>query len=159
MLGPRMPLPNADTVARNLRDLLSKPVTAKPGPALPVASAAYAAVYADDAGAPQAVGLADLPFSAHVGAALAMIPAAIATECVQRKKLEDSLRENFDEIVNILAGVVNVATGKHLKLVAVVAPGAAAPEAQAIMKKPAARVDFDVNVQGYGAGKLSFLSA
>ncbi|MBI3206319.1 MAG: hypothetical protein HYZ29_32585 [Myxococcales bacterium] len=154
-----MPLPNADAVARNLRDLLAKQVTAKPSPALAVATAAYVAVYADDAGAPQVVAAVDLPFSAHVGAALAMIPAAVALENVQRKRLEDSLRENFEEIVNILAGVVNVATGKHVKLVAVVAPSAASPEAQAIMKKPAARVDFTVDVPGYGAGKLALLSA
>lgn len=154
-----MPLPNADAVARNLRDLLGKPVTVKPGPALAAATVAFAAIYVDDTGATQAVGAVDLPFSAHSGAALAMIPAAVAAENVQRKKLEDSLRENLEEVVNILAGVLNVATGKHLKLAGVVVPSAVAPEAKAIMSKPASRVDFDVTIPGYGAGKLSFLSA
>lgn len=154
-----MPLPNADNITRNLKDLLSKPVVVKAGPALPAASVALCAVYADDAGAPQVVGVADLGCAAYVGAALAMIPAPVAADSVKQKKLEDNLRENFAEVVNILAAVLNSATGKHLKLVAVFEPGGVPPEAQAILKKPASRADFDVSVTGYGAGKLSFLSA
>lgn len=152
-----MTLPNAEAVSRNLRDLFSKPVTVKVGQALPSASLAFVAVYVDPAGTPVALGLSDIRFAAYSGAALAMIPVAVAAESVKKNKLEENLRENFYEVINILAAVMNASSEAHLKLGELAGPAQAPEAAKAIIAKPGKRVDFDVTVEGFGAGKLGFL--
>ncbi len=153
-----MTLPSAEAISRNLRDLFAKPAPVKAGGALPVAKVAFVAVYVDPEGTPRALGLADMEFAAFAGAALAMIPAGVAMESVKRRKLEDNLKENFYEVVNILAAAINVASGGHVRVNALVAPNAVPADAQSLLKKPSQRVDFEVTITDFGVCHLSFLA-
>lgn len=150
--------PSPDALSHVLRDLFGRQVTLKTGGAIAPLKVALAAVYQDAEGKPLAVGLTDVACAAYSGAALAMIPKGVADDSVKRAKLEDNLLENFHEVVNILASTLNT-SGSHVRLAALVAPKDLSADAQAIVKKPRARVDFDLTIADFGAGKLSFLVA
>ncbi|MCC6213446.1 MAG: hypothetical protein IT376_01140 [Polyangiaceae bacterium] len=152
-----MALPQADAVSRLLRDLFGKPVQVKPTAPLAGPTIALLAVYADAQDTTAAVVASDLAFAAFGGAALAMIPRSVAEECVKRKRLDDNLRENFYEVVNIMAATLNSNDARHHRLVSLVEPAQAPSDARAVLQKPAKRVDFEVSVPDFGVGRLSML--
>ncbi len=142
--------------------LLGRRVKVKSGAALGSAQVRAAATYVCASGEISFVTLADIPFVASVGAALALIPVSAVNEAIKTGKPSPLLVENAHEVLNVAASLFNeldqgASPPVHVKLERLdVGPLDARLSARLL--KPAARVDLDVSVAGYPDGKLSFLA-
>ena len=66
--------------------------------------------------------------------------------------------ENFQEIVNILAQLLNSPKTSHLRLSGVhVIPGDLPDGVSSLLAQPQFRRDFAVQIDGYGSGRISLL--
>ncbi len=102
----------------------------------------------------------DLRLVNWLGSAIAMIPATAAKEDIGNKRISDEVKENIQEILNIAAAVFNKSDQAHHKFQTLFHPaeGELPDPVKKIIDQPAKRVDFDVDVPGYGSGKLSFFA-
>ena len=102
----------------------------------------------------------DFELAAFLGAALAMVPVGAAQDCVKEGKLSANLTDAFREVANILAGVLCVNGAPHVRWTEVATTlGALPADAKAVLAKPCDRVDFRVEVEGYGGGQLTVFTA
>jgi hypothetical protein len=114
------------------------------------------AVYVDDRLRTRAVALADLPLSAYAGAAIALVPAPTAVAAIEAGALDESLAENFHEVLNVCAATLNAEGRPHVKLHAVYAPGSTPPaDVVSYASVPGRRLDLAVDVARYGSGRFA----
>lgn len=153
------PLPTADAFGRLVSDLMGKRVKVTKGAAFSGPAVKGTALYVDAEKRPVYAAVADAPFLAGIGAALAMIPPAAVAEAVRAPKLPENLVENAYEVLNIAASVFNEIEGTsvHVKIESLLFAPIGAPLA-AQLGKPAGRLDLVVGVPGYPDGKLSLLA-
>ncbi len=112
-------------------------------------------VYVDDTLQVTAVIAFDLHLSAHAGAAIGLVPAAGAELAVGEGVLNDTLRDNVYEVLNIAASLFNVDGATHVRLYDVHHVGNPLPGD--VMVKALTlgrREDLAVEVAGYGTGRL-----
>lgn len=150
--------PQDKEFAKTLSDLLGKEVKVKT-----VASAAplkptecFIGGYDDGKGTCEAGWLSDLPASVSLAAALTLVPAGVAKEAVQTKKVSSDLQDNVREVINIAA---NSFAGKRVRLVEF--RGLQEPLAsnwQAWMAMASRVVHFDVLVTGYIPGRITLVA-
>jgi hypothetical protein len=143
-------------VGRLLTQLLGRKVTVKRA-AAPKPPAALSAYTAPDGQLAAACGF-DLEFANYAAAALPMMPCAIATEAIRGKKIEAEMLENLREVANIMAGLFKSAAS-HLKLRELAKTPAPGADLVALTGKPVRRLDLDVDITGYGLGRLSLFFA
>lgn len=145
-----------------LTDLMGRSVTAKLAqkPIHAVPGTRTVAVYLRATGAVGAVGISDIAGATYLGAALSLVPPGVAAQAHKKGVLDDALLENYGEIVNVAASLFNVSGGPHVKLsrVYVVPPTSLPPEIASVLPRTT-RLDLDVTVPGYGAGKFSLVVA
>lgn len=102
----------------------------------------------------------DLELAAFLAGALAMVPAGGAQDCVKEGKLSPTLLDAFREVANVLAGVLCVNGAPHVRWTDVATNLAElASDAKAVAAKPFERVDVRVEIDGYGGGSLTILTA
>ncbi|WP_300682347.1 hypothetical protein [Nocardioides sp.] len=151
-------LPTAKQVRDLITDLLGREVTLAPAPPFapgPKAPASIA-VYVDDSLRVTGLIAVDLPCSAYLGAALALVPAKVAEEAVELGTLDQSLAENLYEVLNVAASMFNVPNAAHLKLHALHPAGVPLdPMVRAQALTLGRREDLSVEISGYGTGQLS----
>lgn len=94
----------------------------------------------------------DLPFAARSGAALSMIPPDVAAEQIRAGELDEVLRENFAEVLNVLSRAFVAEGDGRVALQAAIFPPQAMPETKAA---PGSSASFDVDIAGYGGGSVS----
>lgn len=118
------------------------------------------AVYVDDKNDLSAVVVMDFPLTAKVGAALGLVPAGGAEAAIADRSIPDSLQENANELLNVLAGTLNEFTDVHQRLYQVHAPGEPLPaDVEPWTVTLTGRQDLNVAVKGYGAaGGMSIIS-
>jgi hypothetical protein len=157
-----IPLPVREAVADLLGDLLGRQVAVQrvesglsvssPGP-LSVANFCY------DGGRLAAVGLADRAFGAYSSAALAQLPPDLATQAAG-SGLDDDLREFLYEVLDVLSRLLNSSSTPHVVLrdVRETPREQLMGDTRALLAYPAGRQHYLVDVDGYGAGKLSLLT-
>ncbi|GAB4357530.1 MAG: hypothetical protein Kow0073_15550 [Immundisolibacter sp.] len=152
-------LPTADAIAKLIASLVGKNVTAKAGPALtqPPPGGAVGVCVDDDKNV-AAVIVADVPLAAAAGAALAMIPPAAAQDAVRAGSLPPNIADNFREVANIMCSVLTASGGRGVRLADFSVAGVPA-SAAAVLGGAGARLDLEVEVQGYGKGALAIVSA
>lgn len=151
----------ADAFARLIGGLLGKSTPAKPTPTFTLDKKTPGAIatYRTDDGALVAGCLCDLAAGSMLGAALTLVPAARATECMRAGKLDEVLAENLREILNVSASMLNHPGEPHVALGEVLdVPGEIPEDVAAMVAKPAARLDVEISVPGYGKGRLSLIS-
>jgi hypothetical protein len=125
-----------------------------PGPRRPTTIG----VYVDDLLRVTAVLCTDLALSARAAAALGLLPAAVAEEAIRARTLDESLRENLHEVLNVAGSLFNAAGADHLRLYAMHAAGdPTPPDPQARALTLGRRVDLAVEVSGYGPGRFSMV--
>ncbi len=160
------PLP--DDIAKVLADLLGRAVTAKASAPLAESRAAVFALFGDKSGSLGAAVACDLAAAANLGAALSMIPPSRAQEVVRAGALDATLAENVREVFNVASGLFNFtgvghqtdaqlgAAGLTVSLTKfLTVPPAVPPPLVAMLKKCPGRVDLDLAITGYGAGKIA----
>ena len=149
-------------VPKQLRDLLAElldrdvtlaPTTPyAPGPTTP----ASVAVYVDDSLMIRAAMICDLPLSAYAGAAIGLVPPGGADAAIGEGSLNDTLRDNLYEVLNIAASVFNVPGADHLRLHELHPAGPPLqPQVRLHTLTLGRREDLSVDVAGYGSGVLS----
>jgi hypothetical protein len=153
------PVPIQEDIRDLLMDLLGRGAAVdKVSPlVLEEDQSAVIAEYRTDDGAVGAVCLVDAEFAIRTAGALTMVPAAAVADTLRRGDLGDSL-DNFREIVNILAQLLNSPRTSHLRLAGVhVVPGPLPDGVSSLVERPEFRRDFAVQIEGYGAGRISLL--
>lgn len=141
-----------------LRGLFDKPVkvqaTGKYEPAM--AKPSILVVYADNTDKTAGVIVCSLLVAARLGAALSLIPDRTAEEAVKKGYLDESLLDNFREVMNICSSLFSDHHGTRVHLKAVTGKLTAIPaEYKALVASATARSDMTVEVPGYAAGPMS----
>ena len=139
-------------------DLLDREVTLTPaapqapGPTTPTT----VAVFVDDMLRISALMVLDLELSAYASAAIGLVPAAGADECIEAGELTEVLKANLFEVLNIASSMFNVPNHDHLRLHEVHPAGPTlSPQTRAMAFTLGRREDFHVDIAGYGAGHVS----
>lgn len=118
------------------------------------------AEYVTDDGSVGVLCVVDGPLAVRCGAALSMVPSNVADEAVQRSELPDHLLENWREVANIFAQLLNGPRTPHLRLQAIhQLPGDVPQPVGALMASPEFRRDFSLMIEDYGKGRFSLLVA
>lgn len=148
-------LPNADQAARQLKLLLRRAVDVSVVPAPAKGALALAGQYRCDDGGVVGHCAADLAFAARAGAAFSLIPADAAADAIKQRALDDTLRENFAEVLNVVSRLFVPTQGQRVTLRETFLPPTAPPaEALPVAGTPGG-VCFKVDIDGYGEGLLS----
>ncbi len=118
------------------------------------------AVYVDDRTQLRALICCSLSLAAALGASIALIPPETAAASVEERRLTEGMMENLHEVMNILAALFNTPNRPHLKLYATHAPGDLPPADVSVhLRSFGRREDLQVEVAGYGSGRLSIVLA
>lgn len=153
------PVPIQEDIRDLLMDLLGRGVAVDKVPPLVLEEdqPAVIAEYRTDEGAVGAICLVDAEFAIRTAGALTMVPPAAVADNLRKGDVSESL-ENFREIVNILASLLNSPKTSHLRLAGLhVVPGDLPDGVSSLVASPEFRRDFAVQIEGYGAGRLSLL--
>ena len=153
--------PTAVEVAGLLTNLLGKDIAARKNDAVQHddnTSWVYA-VYEQDDGTIGAVICCDVATASFGGAALSLIPPGMAQDSIKAGRVADNLAENFHEVLNVCVSLFN-GSGPRLKLGRCVMPPENAPEdVAAFFDAAGQKLGLDVDVDGYGAGKMAIYVA
>lgn len=102
----------------------------------------------------------DLSLAAYLGAALAMIPSDIAQEEIDSGELGEDLLDAYYEVANIMAALLCADGTPHVRLLGIDVAGMPYESAVlATIKDPGHRIDIQVDVDNYGSGVLTLLTA
>ncbi len=153
-------LPNPKDVRDMLEGLLGRDVVVAPsGPVEPDKPISIG-VYVDDSLGTAVIGVADFPLVAYAGAAIGLIPKGGAEAAIEDRELPASIRNNWDEVLNVVSALFNLPEHPHLKLYGTYAPGETPPtDIQGMIRVLGRRLDLEVNVTGYGKGNFSLVLA
>lgn len=146
-------LPTTAQLERSLSLLLRRGVDVSTQPVATRCRFAAAGSYHGGDKTPLAWMAADLPLAAHMAAALSLVPADAADDRVRAGSLDQTLCENFAEVLNVGARLMVRDDAGRLTLLQTGFGEAAAallPPAGARMR----RALFQVEIDGYGEGLL-----
>lgn len=151
-------LPTIKEIRDLLTDLLDRDIQVSPTPPLAPTpnNPCTVAVYVDDTLQVTSVIAFDLALSAYAGAAIGLVPVAGAEAAIEERILNDTLRENVYEVLNIAASLFNHDGATHVRLydahhIGNVLPGDVMVKALTLGR----REDLAIEVGGYGSGRLS----
>jgi hypothetical protein len=151
-------LPAALTIRNLIEDLLGREVTVTVADPLVAddLKRTVAAVYVDNSTKMVAVIGLELSLAAYAGAALGLMPAGGAQDCIEDGTLTPVLAENVSELCNVLTGLLNREGGPHIKLYKVYLPGNEVPaDVQTLLLALGNRTDLTVEVARYGKGRFT----
>jgi hypothetical protein len=152
-------LPSPKDVRDLIEGLLGRDVTVAPGrPVAPTADVrAGVGVYVDDNLNLAAAAAADLAFCAFAGSALGLIP-AVNAEGAAEEGLTPAMWDNFAELLNIGASLLNADGAPHLRLYTTSSPAELpANDVGELLRGFGHRIDLQVTIAGYGSGALSIV--
>ena len=156
------PLPPREPVRQLYNVLLQRTVSVERGKValqphlgVPMLCAAYTV----DGGRIAAIGLWDLPLAAAASAAMGMLPPTTVGEVLSAGALDEELLELFHEVANVTARLLNSAGTPHVVLRGIDQLPATLPrDAQALLLHPVARLDYNVDIEGFGTGIMSLMA-
>jgi hypothetical protein len=153
-------LPSPKDVRDMLADLLFRDITVSPSAPVEPDKPITIAVYVDDNLNTAAVALFDFALSAYAGAAIGLVPPGGAEAAIEDAELPTPVRQNLDEVLNVVSALFNTPGAPHLKLYATYGPDEVPPaDISAHVRALGRRLDLAVTVAGYGEGKLSIVIA
>jgi hypothetical protein len=152
-------LPNPKDVRDLFESLFGKDVTVAPGEPVSLNAKPAVAVYVDPTMATTALCLLDISLAAWLAGALALLPKGGLADAIDEGELSQGHLEAVYEVVNIAASMFNGEGINHSKLYKLYAPGESVPADIAGLAAAFNRIDLEVDVAGYGSGKLSIVLA
>ena len=153
-------LPHPKDVRDMFTGLLGRDVEVAPGtPVVPTDTVrASIGVYVDDSLNLAAACAADLALTAFAGAALGLVPKGAAEDAVEDRSVPMGIWENFAELLNIGASLLNHDGAPHVRLYSLCTPDQLpSPDVAALLRGLGHRLDLVVRIGGYGAGALSIV--
>jgi len=145
-------LPNAEEVSRALSALLRREVEASPARSVAAKSLVVAGLYHDGTGKLLGAVAADLGFAAHAGACFSLIPADAAEDCVAAGALDEGMRENFAEVLNVASRLFTQSGGARVALKSSIFPPTTLPPEALPAADPKRGCAFEISIDGYGSG-------
>jgi hypothetical protein len=157
------PLPTPEGGAKMLSDLLGRDVTVSEGPAISLSAQPLVMVssFTDKDRQIAMACICDISFASYAGAALSMIPAAGAKDCISNGTLTEAISENFYEVMNITSLIFNDQGAPRLILREMHSvPGTSLPDdLTALIASPGGKISFRIGIAGYGEGGMTILLA
>lgn len=114
--------------------------------------------YVDDGGNLVAVVSADAAFACYTGAAIMMMPLAVADEARGEDEIPSEIAEAFDEVLNVISRLFNTSGRPHCRYTSA-DYGKAAEDVKGFIKASSSRDAFGFEVGGYGEGTLTLFAA
>lgn len=153
-------MPKVLEVGLLLKDLLGRPVNARESKVPLSTGAGFKGVVAEmlsAEGATSAILVVDLALACHSAAAMTLMPPAAATDALKAGILTDVLLENYYEVANVLTALYRP-YGKRMIRGRMFANGEKiAPPIASFMAAHKQHFYADIDVTGYGSGRLSLL--
>lgn len=151
-----VPLPPPMDLEKLLAGLLMRAVkVAKAAPPAPAAGPLAVALFRTDEPVLEVAVVCDVSLAASMAAALSVIPPAAVKECVAAGGLDESLKENFAEVMNVLARFVSGA-GRRFTLKQVACAPEVAPELVEAANGSDERRELTAEIAGYAGGRIAF---
>lgn len=145
-----------------LRDLLGRPITARPAKPqrLDGDGPAYLAVYRFDDGRVAAASVMDRQLAFAVGGALGGLPPRATRLRVERSgEFDEELLDGLREVFNVATRLYNRPGGPHVVVHEVMTvPGQVPSDAAETVRSPRQRDDWLLEIQSYGRGVLTLFS-
>lgn len=157
---PTQALPEPDDVRAVLHGLLGRDITARSVPPESIAldKRFVVGLYEREDGKIGGLVVADLEIAAYAGAALSLLPIGVAKESISEGSIEDSLLENFQEVLNVGVRWFTAKGNPRVVLAEVFPPGVKLPDdVRVVMAAPNDRLDVEAEVAGYGSGRIRLL--
>jgi hypothetical protein len=157
----RMPLPIQEALRDLTGDLLGRGTAVdKTEEAMAPDDMAAVGGYRDDSGVLLAALPVDRALVPILGGALVMVPEVVVQETLRQGEIPGNLYENFWEVANIMASLLNKEGGPHVKLAdRNEGYGTVEADVRALLEAPVRQRWFSVTVTGYGTGRLGFVAA
>lgn len=114
--------------------------------------------YVDDEGNLVAVVAADAEFACYTGAAVMMMPPAVANEAKGEVELPEEISEAFDEVLNVISRLFNTSGRSHCRYTTA-DYGKAPQDIKDFIKAASSRDSFGFEVGGYGEGTISLFAS
>lgn len=157
----RVRLPIQEMIRDLANDLLGTPTTVvKSYQDIATLDVGAVVSYRDDDGAMAIAGVFDKDIVGVLGGALTMVPQSTLDEARERDELPDNVVENFWEVTNILASMLNrpdsphvVQADRHRSIDEI------GDDLRSVIDGPAKVRTFQVEVEGYGSGRMALYSA
>jgi hypothetical protein len=152
-----VPLPPPAELEKLLSGLLMRPVKIQKAPGEAPEGPCAMALYRSDEPVLEVAVLCDVALAASLAAALSVVPAGVVKECVATGGLDESLRDNFAEVMNVLSRYVSNGSGRRFALSRVECPPAAvAPELVQAAAGSDERRELSAEISGYSTGRIAF---
>ncbi|MDO6460911.1 hypothetical protein Q4485_09400 [Granulosicoccaceae sp. 1_MG-2023] len=113
-------------------------------------------IFVDDDDKPVTACICDYPFAGYAGSALTKIPKAGADEQVASGEFSQMILGNLYEVMNICSRLFMNSNTPHLRLGKTYRYSELPPEMAELLPAAANQAGFEVEVDGYGKGVLSF---
>jgi hypothetical protein len=158
---PTQALPEPDDVRNVLHGLLGRDITVtrETAASIPLEAKYVVGLYEREDAKVGGLVVADLELAAYAGAALSLLPIGVAKESIADGVIEDSLLENFREVLNVGVQWFTAKGNPRVVLAEVYPPGAPLPDdVKLVMAAPNDRLDVDAEVAGYGKGRIRLLA-
>jgi len=148
-------LPKLEEVQELVYGLVGQKVTLTRGGKIRSNQGGTVAIYVDDQDEMAAFMISDIAFAAYCGAALAMVPPRDAHQVVLAQELDDNLRENYQEIVNVAASLF-CNNGPHVRLKEMLPLSRELPDdVISALRRPVARMTIRAEIEGFGQGQIA----
>jgi hypothetical protein len=99
----------------------------------------------------------DYPLAAYAGGAMVLFPKSVIEEAIQSGVFSEGLQDTVHEILNVCAQMF---TASHMVLDRCCLKRTELSEkALALAKASAARLEAEVTIAGFGAGRIAFLAS
>ncbi len=150
-----------DSELKEMLSMLYDGLEIKPGTTVSTdkGSKVMIAVFVDDQDQPVTACVGDYNFTAFAGAALTRIPKGGAEDAASSGDFSEMLLGNFYEVMNICSRLFMDSSTPHLKLEKSYKSIDELPDnVSSMIAATTGQTGFDITIQNYGAGKLSFLA-
>lgn len=154
-------IPKATDVATLMKDMLGRGVTAKESKVPLAVNGTWKGVVTEFMTPEGALGsllVVDLPFACHSGAALTLVPPAAASDSVKGGSISEALLENYYEVANILTALYRPYGRRLIRGRLFTKAGDLPPNVKNILAGHSKHLYVDVDMQGYGAGRMALLN-
>lgn len=142
-------------VKKTLDSLFGKDVDIKDGSPLENNDKVVYCTYVNGEGQTNGLAVMDIPCACYTAAALSMMPADIAEENIKSGEIEESLRDNLYEVLNIAVTFFSDGTTPDMRLKDMVIGSSIPEDATEVIDKSYTNLHIALDIPGYGGGNSS----
>ena len=144
-------------VGEHLELLVGRKVAVRPGPVIDAKSSlVVCATYDRDGGELACVLMCELPVAAGLSAALTLMPPGVAKDAVRSGGLDRAMMDNFSEVANICAQLVQVTSYPRSTMSGTFQSGMGIPEEiMSFLESAELRGDYMVDMMPYAQGSMA----